>query len=433
MIDMNIDNEELADKLINQSLSIGRKPNPNIEKAKERYGEQIINKIKKDPTEVEKKIIKNLKNPEKGPVVYEEDGEIKIKQEVGHTVAITYHQHNRSLARAIERKCLKKGAHPILIPNNVNRTKEKYNLPPENTLRELPEITKTLAGEIDFSISIEPMEKTEWKKDIPKRKLTLNAPVKQKTSEIRHKNKVKWSYVGWPHRETAKDLGIDYEEFKTIMEESLKESFKPETRERIEKWHKTLKDTEEILIESKEGTKLKLDVKGRPFLKDDGVLTQKDIKKGDIGMNFPCGEIFTAPKEKGVEGKIFIPKTVVSSYGTVKDLWLHFEEGKVINYSAKKNEEHLDRFFKENTGEIKRIAELGIGCNKKAQYTEGYILIDEKILGTIHIAVGWNKGFGGKNKASSHHDFIKPMDQGKMYADGEIIMEKGKPKWNLQD
>ena len=71
--------------------------------------------------------------------------------------------------------------------------------------------------------------------------------------------------------------------------------------------------------------------------------------------------------------------------------------------------------FRENTGDCKKIAELGIGCNKGAKFTNGYTLIDEKILGTIHIAIGWNKGYGGKNNASMHQDFIKPMSHGKYH------------------
>ncbi len=183
----------------------------------------------------------------------------------------------------------------------------------------------------------------------------------------------------------------------------------------------------EVRIESEEGTEFFLSVEGRHFLKDNGVLSKKDIERGDIGMNFPCGEVFVAPVEDSAEGKIFIPKSSLSSYGTVEDIWIEFENGAIVDHSAEKNEEYLDRFFKENTGEIKRIAELGIGCNKAAEYTDGYILIDEKIFGTIHFAVGWNIGYGGENQASAHHDFIKPMENGKMYADDKLVMEKGRP------
>jgi len=430
---MNIDNEELADKLVNKSLSIGRKKNPNIEKAKEKYGEEIIQKIKEKPNSLNEDTLEELSKPEYGPLIHEENGEKELKKEVGHTVVIKHHQKNRELAREIERKCLENGAHPILITENAERAKEKHTIPPKDSLKELTELSKSMASEPDYTISIDPIENRTWKEKIPKERIAITAPVKQRINEIREENKVKWSYVGWPHPEIAEDLGITHEKFKKILEETLKESFKPKMKKITQKWHEKLQGKKQIKIESEEGTDLTIGIEGRHILKDDGILTQEDIDKGDIGMNFPCGEVFTAPKENKADGKIFIPKTAVSSYGTVEDLWLEFEEGEIIDYSAEKNQEYLDRFFKENKGNIKTIAELGIGCNEKAEYTEGYILIDEKIKGTIHLAVGWNIGFGGENKASSHHDFIKPMQKGKLYADGELLMKNGEPTFRIED
>ncbi len=290
-----------------------------------------------------------------------------------------------------------------------------------------------MASEPDYTISIEPIENRTWKEKIPEKRIAITAPVKQKLSEIREKNKVRWSYVGWPHPEIAEDLGITHEKFKKVLKETLEESFKPKMKKITQKWCEKLQGKKKINIKSEEGTDLTIGIEGRNILKDDGILTQEDIDKGDIGMNFPCGEVFIAPKENKADGKIFIPKTAVSSYGTVEDLWLEFKKGTVTDYTAEKNQEYLDRFFKENTGNIKTVAELGIGCNEKAEYTEGYILIDEKIKGTIHIAVGWNIGFGGENKASSHHDFIKPMKKGKLYADGELLMENGEPTFTTKD
>ena len=80
-----------------------------------------------------------------------------------------------------------------------------------------------------------------------------------------------------------------------------------------------------------------------------------------------------------------------------------------------------------NIGDKTTIAELGIGCNREAKNTNGFILIDEKIFKTIHLAIGDNLSFGGRNSASSHLDFIKPMEpcNGKVYADGKLVIDKG--------
>ncbi|MFW5902854.1 MAG: aminopeptidase [archaeon] len=426
---MNIDYEDLADKLVNKSLSIGRKRNPNIDKAKEEYGEEIIKKIKKDPNNIDQKMIRELSEPEYGPLIHEEKGRNKFKEEIGHTVVIECHPNNMKLAREIERKCLEKGAHTLLTTINKKRAIEKYELPPTDSLKELTELSRSLAEKTDYRIIIEPIESTNWKKGTSKEKIAASAPVQQKLNEIKDDNKVRWSYIGWPHPEIAEELGITYEKFKKVLKNTLEESFKPEMKEKTQRWHEKLKNAKKIRIISEEGTDLTLDIEGREILEDNGVLTEEDIERGDVGMNFPCGEVFTAPNEEKVNGKIFIPKTAILGYGTVKELWLEFKDGRIISYSAEENEEYIGRFFEENTGNIKTIAELGIGCNKEAEYTEGYILIDEKIEGTIHIAVGWNIGYGGKNKSSGHHDFIKPMEKGKMYADEELVMDNGKPVW----
>ena len=104
----------------------------------------------------------------------------------------------------------------------------------------------------------------------------------------------------------------------------------------------------------------------------------------------------------------------------------------MVDYEAAEGREVFTRFLEANTGDKDRIAELGIGCNPGAEYTGGSIIVDEKIYGTIHIAIGNNTGaYHGKNKASSHLDMIKEMGKGELLVDGEPVMRGGKPIKNL--
>jgi aminopeptidase len=82
-----------------------------------------------------------------------------------------------------------------------------------------------------------------------------------------------------------------------------------------------------------------------------------------------------------------------------------------------------------NVGDKDRIAEFGIGANPAAEYV-GETIVDEKIFGTVHIAIGNNTGaYHGKNKASSHLDIIKTMSKGsRVFVDGKAVMVDGKPK-----
>ena len=100
-----------------------------------------------------------------------------------------------------------------------------------------------------------------------------------------------------------------------------------------------------------------------------------------------------------------------------------FEKGEVVDYKGD-NVKIFDKFLESNTGDIRKIAELGIGTNPGAEYIGGYIIVDEKIMGTIHIAIGNNGGaFGGKNRASAHLDMIKPFETGKIYSEGKVIVD----------
>lgn len=135
-----------------------------------------------------------------------------------------------------------------------------------------------------------------------------------------------------------------------------------------------------------------------------------------------------APLETTAEGHIKFPIVVIPGFGRIDGLSLTFKGGKVVAYEAEKGAEKFKKFLNANTGEKDRIAELGIGCNPGAEFTNGSIIIDEKIYKTLHIAIGNNTGsYHGTNKASSHLDMIKEMSKGKLYADGKVVMDGGLP------
>jgi len=145
-------------------------------------------------------------------------------------------------------------------------------------------------------------------------------------------------------------------------------------------------------------------------------------------LNIPCGEVFVAPLETTANGSILFDEVAVPGFGKVTNLRLKFAEGRVVSVSADDGADRFNKFLDANTGDKDRIAELGIGCNPGAEYTGGSIIVDEKIYGTIHVAIGNNTGaYHGINKASSHLDMIKSMKQGELYVDGKLVMKDGSP------
>jgi aminopeptidase len=327
----------------------------------------------------------------------------------------------------VEEECWTVGAHTILLGYSSQRQKTDYVLKPTASLRKMNPFSEAIARNADVSIYIGEEDDPLWAEGLAL-KLRLTAPNRQKLREILDKRKVRWAYFGWPIPGASKSYGIPVKRFRWIFFNSIRKSFGCELRRYCELYRKALTGGDKIRIVVDDGTDLRLRIKGRPVLVDDGAISPEDIARGDVGLNIPSGEVFVAPLETSAEGRISFENVAIPGFGKLRGLELTFRRGKVVNYAAESGIDKFTRFLKANTGEKDRIAELGIGTNPGAEYTGGSIIVDEKIFGTIHIAIGNNLGsYHGRNKASSHLDMIKNMKDGQVFVDGKIIMEHGNP------
>ena len=162
---------------------------------------------------------------------------------------------------------------------------------------------------------------------------------------------------------------------------------------------------------------LTLSVEERVFINSDGK------------QNMPSGEIFTGPVEDSATGWVRFTHPAISSGREVEGVELHFEGGKVVKASAAKNEEFLITML--NTDEGSRyLGEFAIGTNYKINRFIKNILFDEKIGGTIHMALG--QGYpitGSLNKSAIHWDMICDMrDGGQIFVDNQLFYESGEFK-----
>jgi aminopeptidase len=167
------------------------------------------------------------------------------------------------------------------------------------------------------------------------------------------------------------------------------------------------------------GTNFWLSIKDRPIILDNGVITNERISTGLLGGNLPAGEVFIPPHEKKGEGVLFCPLTRDRlSNKIIHNVRLTFKDGKLLidKTTADENLEDLLDTFKQNEeidkkNKIKElrtynVAELGIGCNPEITKAIGYILTDEKINGSVHVAFGSNKMMGGTSVSQIHWDFV---------------------------
>lgn len=185
-----------------------------------------------------------------------------------------------------------------------------------------------------------------------------------------------------------------------------------------------LNKAESIMIRAPNGTDICFSKKGRKAFSDTGILT----KPGSFG-NLPAGEAFLAPVEGTANGKLVLewaPTRQLKSPVT-----LTVEHGFVTDVSG---DEEYAEYLKSRLSEKKEnanIAELGIGTNKMAKRPDN-ILESEKILGTIHIALGDNSSFGGKVSARFHQDFVFFRPTVELIHKNKrktILMEDGKFLW----
>jgi aminopeptidase len=143
--------------------------------------------------------------------------------------------------------------------------------------------------------------------------------------------------------------------------------------------------------------------------------------------NFPDGEVFSSPDETKTEGHIRFSYPAVYSGRGVEDVRLVFEAGVVVKATAAKGEELLHSLIDMDEG-ARRLGEAAFGTNYNIQRFSRHILFDEKIGGTIHLALGASfPEIGGQNRSALHWDMVCDLRQGgAAYADGELIYKDGK-------
>ncbi len=330
-------------------------------------------------------------------------------------------------AYKVEEECWRAGAHTLLLGYSSKRQKLKYMVTPESSLREVSPFAEAIARRADVLIFIGEEDEPNWAKGLTA-KIKLTAPIREKLHEITDRRKTRWAYFGWPVPGTARAYGCPIKRFRQIFFDSIRKTFARELFEFCKLYHDALKGKDRVQIVADDGTDLNFQIKGRPVLVDDGMISREDLARGDVGVNIPAGEVFIAPLETSANGKILFERVAIPGFGKLEGLTLRFKRGKVVSYEAERGRENFTKFLAANTGEKDRIGEFGIGTNPGAAYTGGSIIIDEKIFGTVHIAIGNNRGaYHGKNRASSHLDLIKDMRRGQVFVDGELVMDRGRP------
>jgi aminopeptidase len=248
--------------------------------------------------------------------------------------------------------------------------------------------------------------------DIESSTLALHRKAMGKVSHLRWE-KTRWCLVAIPEESLAQEAGIDIETMlDTFFSACLRDW--PQEERKMQSIADRLNTGSQIRVVGKE-TDLSFSTRGSHWAVDSG------------HENMPGGEIWTAPLNSTLNGRIYFEFPGVLGGRLVHDIRLEWKEGRLVNASASRNEEFLHQVLNTDEG-ASLLGEFAFGTNDGIQRFCNNILLDEKIGGTVHIALGRAyPEVGGTNYSDIHWDIIKDTRQhSTIYLDGQIIFENGK-------
>ena len=330
----------------------------------------------------------------------------------------------KDLVKAIYKRVLEKGGHPIVRTSIVDLADTFIKYASDEQLDYVDPITKMEYETIDKFISIGAPLNTKSMARADLNKLSRRGKATKQLSEIlmsrAAKGEASWVIGDFPTNALAQEAKMSLDEYTEFLINScylncedpvakLKELDAKQT-----KWAEYLNNVKQIHVTG-EKTDITFNVEGRRWISCSGK------------NNYPDGEVFTSPVEDGINGEIYFdfPQNYRGNEAHGVHLWI--ENGLIVKAQAEKGQDFLHAMLDMDEGS-KGIGEIAIGTNDEIQEVTGNILFDEKIGGSIHMAVGASyPETGGKNVSGLHWDLIKNMKNGgKIYADGTLIYENGK-------
>jgi aminopeptidase len=234
-------------------------------------------------------------------------------------------------------------------------------------------------------------------------------PLRERTMAMQ----VPWVIAEWPVESLAGEAGMRLDEYTDFVFGAVLRDWDAEG-ERMRRIADVFDRGSEIRIVG-EGTDLTLSLEGRNGIVDDG------------HVNMPGGEVFYAPLEDSATGTIEFCEFPAVYYGSeVVGARLVFEDGRIVDATARSGEDFLISTLDTDEG-ARRLGELGVGCNPGIQRFTKNLGFDEKIDGTVHLAVGNSyTSSGGLNNSSIHWDIVKDLRYGgRLYVDGRLVQENG--------
>jgi aminopeptidase len=334
-----------------------------------------------------------------------------VKAKRGEIVRISGSELSRPLALAVYREVLRAGAHPLLAIGFEEAGRIFFEEASGEQIRHLPPTKRYEAKRIDADIILLAPANTRNLSHIPPKRMADRRKALQPISEIILR-RVRWVLTNFPTEALAQECDRSLPEYERFYYRAVEQDW-PAMAQWLRRAKRILEKSRDVRIVGKE-TDLAFSIKGRKAIPCAGE------------YNMPDGEIFTGPVETSVEGKIFFEFPAIAGGREVSGIRLTFRGGKVVEATAEKNESYLREMLAADAGAC-RLGEFGIGANAGVPEFTRDILLDEKMGGTIHLAVGRSyPESGGRNRSAVHWDMIKDLrKEGELFLDGKPALRTG--------
>ena len=284
---------------------------------------------------------------------------------------------------------------------------------PDELLGKLAPVERFMAEHVDAVLPIEAPENTRADVDIPSSRLSLAQEAGRPLLDRVTSHAIPWVACQYPTAALAQEAGMTLRAFEDVLYDACLIDW-AEAGERMARIAARLEQADEVRIAGP-GTDLTLSVAGRRFNSSAG------------RFNMPDGEVFTAPIEDSVNGVVhFAEFPAVYEGRELSGIRLEFRDGVVVEASAASEEAFLHEVLDRDAG-ARRLGELGIGCNPGVTRYMKNTLFDEKMDGTVHLALGQSyTDLGGVNDSVIHWDLVKDLRTGgRLEADGEVLQDAG--------
>jgi aminopeptidase len=329
------------------------------------------------------------------------------------------------LAVELYRAALKAGGHPYA---NVELEQLPEILVKKGNDDQLEFLSPIAAAEIEFVdaiVTVWAESNTRALSRVPpdrhQRLIAASRRLAKRRWERIAAGELRWCGVVFPTAAHAQDAEMSLDEYEQFV---FRACHVEGAEEPVAHWNgvsEELHRRAEVLGEAREirivgpDTDLRVGVEGRRWQPADG------------RYNMPDGEVYTSPHETATEGEIRFTFPALFRGREVEDIRLHFEGGKVVAAEAARGLEFLEALLEVDEG-ASRLGEVAFGLNYEIDRFTNNTLFDEKIGGTMHVALGSAfEELGGRNTSALHWDLVCDLRaDGEVYADGELVWRAGR-------